>query len=179
MQAAGEDMKRKKVRPVVYPSSQQISLWIFPEGTRHLSAQSDLLPFKKGAFYLAVQCKSSFSPCSRQPAHQSSLSCVKTITAYSTARRDSNLALSKLKVGLHIKPRLHSPTTYIHRWNDHCGCTPVDGKDAKSNARRFAHYISGRRRAFVVWRPVGGVSIHRTRAGAGTSGRRRATGQRG
>ncbi|KAK8858442.1 hypothetical protein IAR55_002669 [Kwoniella newhampshirensis] len=44
MTQAGEDMKRKR-----------ISLWIFPEGTRHMSAEPDLLPFKKGAFYLAVQ----------------------------------------------------------------------------------------------------------------------------
>ncbi|WVF69309.1 hypothetical protein IAT40_004085 [Kwoniella sp. CBS 6097] len=44
MTQAGEDMKRKR-----------ISLWIFPEGTRHLAAEPDLLPFKKGAFYLAVQ----------------------------------------------------------------------------------------------------------------------------
>ncbi|WWC95939.1 hypothetical protein V866_002806 [Kwoniella sp. B9012] len=44
MTQAGDDMKRKR-----------ISLWIFPEGTRHMSAESDLLPFKKGAFYLAVQ----------------------------------------------------------------------------------------------------------------------------
>lgn len=46
MTQAGEEMKRKK-----------ISLWIFPEGTRHNSSDLDLLPFKKGAFYLAVQCK--------------------------------------------------------------------------------------------------------------------------
>ncbi|WWC88843.1 uncharacterized protein L201_003758 [Kwoniella dendrophila CBS 6074] len=44
MTQAGDDMKRKR-----------ISLWIFPEGTRHMSAESDLLSFKKGAFYLAVQ----------------------------------------------------------------------------------------------------------------------------
>ncbi|WWC70601.1 uncharacterized protein I206_104552 [Kwoniella pini CBS 10737] len=44
MTQAGDDMKRKR-----------ISLWIFPEGTRHMSAEPDLLQFKKGAFYLAVQ----------------------------------------------------------------------------------------------------------------------------
>ena len=33
----------------------QVSLWVFPEGTRHLSKESDLLPFKKGGFHLAIQ----------------------------------------------------------------------------------------------------------------------------
>ncbi|KAJ2917478.1 hypothetical protein MD484_g2923, partial [Candolleomyces efflorescens] len=32
----------------------KISTWIFPEGTRHLSAKSDMLPLKKGGFHLAV-----------------------------------------------------------------------------------------------------------------------------
>jgi 1-acyl-sn-glycerol-3-phosphate acyltransferase len=64
-------MKRKKVRSLLdsflacramgkYELTIQISLWIFPEGTRHLSASNDLLSFKKGAFYLAVQCKLAF-----------------------------------------------------------------------------------------------------------------------
>ncbi|KIR75727.1 phosphatidylinositol glycan, class A [Cryptococcus deuterogattii CA1014] len=44
LQQAGEEMKRKR-----------ISLWIFPEGTRHNSPEPELLNFKKGAFYLAVQ----------------------------------------------------------------------------------------------------------------------------
>lgn len=42
--AAGEDMKSKGV-----------SLWVFPEGTRSSSEAPNLLPFKKGAFHLAVQ----------------------------------------------------------------------------------------------------------------------------
>ncbi|SPO31876.1 related to SLC1 - 1-acyl-sn-gylcerol-3-phosphate acyltransferase [Ustilago trichophora] len=43
-QQVGETMNRKK-----------LSLWIFPEGTRSGLATPDLLPFKKGAFHLAIQ----------------------------------------------------------------------------------------------------------------------------
>ncbi|KAF8827256.1 hypothetical protein HHX47_DHR5000997 [Lentinula edodes] len=44
LEAAGQLMKNRK-----------ISLWMYPEGTRHMSKEPDLLPFKKGAFHLALQ----------------------------------------------------------------------------------------------------------------------------
>jgi len=33
----------------------RVSLWMFPEGTRHSGEVPDLLPFKKGGFHLAIQ----------------------------------------------------------------------------------------------------------------------------
>jgi lysophosphatidate acyltransferase len=33
----------------------KFSLWVFPEGTRHLGPETDLLPFKKGGFHMAAQ----------------------------------------------------------------------------------------------------------------------------
>lgn len=44
LQKAGDDLKEK-----------EISIWMFPEGTRTLFQTPNLLPFKKGAFHLAVQ----------------------------------------------------------------------------------------------------------------------------
>ncbi|KAF9448996.1 1-acylglycerol-3-phosphate O [Macrolepiota fuliginosa MF-IS2] len=44
LKAATDMMKRLKV-----------SLFMYPEGTRHLGPEVDLLPFKKGAFHMAVQ----------------------------------------------------------------------------------------------------------------------------
>lgn len=62
MNAAGEDMKKQGVssgfeRGVRDDADalRQVSLWIFPEGTRSSKPEPGLLPFKKGAFHLAVQ----------------------------------------------------------------------------------------------------------------------------
>ncbi|KAK0230266.1 hypothetical protein IW262DRAFT_1337312 [Armillaria fumosa] len=44
LKAAGETMK-----------SGGVSLWMYPEGTRHLSKDNNLLPLKKGGFHLAIQ----------------------------------------------------------------------------------------------------------------------------
>ncbi|CAK5275244.1 unnamed protein product [Mycena citricolor] len=35
--------------------AKRISLWMFPEGTRHQSPEPSMLPFKKGGFHLAIQ----------------------------------------------------------------------------------------------------------------------------
>lgn len=41
---------------------EQLSLFIFPEGTRSASTVPSLLPFKKGAFHLAVQAQLPIVP---------------------------------------------------------------------------------------------------------------------
>jgi len=40
----------------------QVSVFIFPEGTRGHLQEADLLPFKKGAFHLAVQAEIPIVP---------------------------------------------------------------------------------------------------------------------
>lgn len=42
--------------------SERQSVFIFPEGTRSYSLEPDLLPFKKGAFHLAVQAQVPIVP---------------------------------------------------------------------------------------------------------------------
>lgn len=49
--AAGEAMRRFKT-----------SLWMFPEGTRHMSNEPDMLPFKKGGFHLAINAGIPITP---------------------------------------------------------------------------------------------------------------------
>lgn len=44
LKAAGDFMK-----------ANTTSLWLFPEGTRSMREDNDMLPFKKGAFHAAVQ----------------------------------------------------------------------------------------------------------------------------
>jgi len=51
LEAAGEEMKR-----------EGISLMMYPEGTRHNEEAPTLLPFKKGAFHLAVQAGLPVTP---------------------------------------------------------------------------------------------------------------------
>ncbi|CEG66941.1 hypothetical protein RMATCC62417_03432 [Rhizopus microsporus] len=55
---AAEDMKKSRT-----------SIWIYPEGTRSHSSELDLLPFKKGAFYMAVQAKVPIIPIVIQNYH--------------------------------------------------------------------------------------------------------------
>lgn len=43
-------------------SELKIKLWVFPEGTRSNISNLDLLPFKKGAFHLAVQAQTPIIP---------------------------------------------------------------------------------------------------------------------
>jgi lysophosphatidate acyltransferase len=42
--------------------SRSTSIWMFPEGTRSMREAHDMLPFKKGAFHLAVQSQLPIVP---------------------------------------------------------------------------------------------------------------------
>ncbi|SAL97493.1 hypothetical protein [Absidia glauca] len=48
---AAEDIHKKKT-----------SVWLYPEGTRGCPLEIDMLPFKKGAFYMAVQARVPIIP---------------------------------------------------------------------------------------------------------------------
>ena len=54
---AVKHMKKNNVRPPLnnYLTSSQLSVWIFPEGTRSYADSPILLPFKMGAFHFAIQ----------------------------------------------------------------------------------------------------------------------------
>lgn len=43
--------------------SKRQSVYMFPEGTRSYAKEPELLPFKKGAFYLAIQARVPIVPC--------------------------------------------------------------------------------------------------------------------
>jgi len=45
-----------------YITSKRQSVWIFPEGTRSYSSTPTMLPFKKGAFHLAIQAQVPIVP---------------------------------------------------------------------------------------------------------------------
>lgn len=68
LEQAGDDMKKRGVSqdflqsrdPLLSP--EQVSLWVFPEGTRSSLPEPTLLPFKKGAFHLAVQAQVPIVP---------------------------------------------------------------------------------------------------------------------
>ncbi|KAK1921308.1 1-acylglycerol-3-phosphate O-acyltransferase [Papiliotrema laurentii] len=59
LEKAGEEMKRKGV-----------SLWVFPEGTRSSTPDPILLPFKKGAFHLAVKAQVPIIPVVTENYHR-------------------------------------------------------------------------------------------------------------
>ncbi|ORY27361.1 hypothetical protein BCR39DRAFT_538480 [Naematelia encephala] len=59
LEQAANDMKHKGV-----------SLWVFPEGTRSSSAEPALLPFKKGAFHLAIQAQVPIVPVVSENYHR-------------------------------------------------------------------------------------------------------------
>ncbi|KAK9688593.1 1-acylglycerol-3-phosphate O-acyltransferase [Basidiobolus ranarum] len=57
-----ESALRTTQNAVEFIKKNKLSLWIFPEGTRSRFSKSDLLPFKKGAFHLALQAKYPIIP---------------------------------------------------------------------------------------------------------------------
>ncbi|XP_038066298.1 1-acyl-sn-glycerol-3-phosphate acyltransferase alpha-like [Patiria miniata] len=49
-------------RCVKFLKDERGKLWIYPEGTRSKEADTDMLPFKKGAFHIAVQAQVPIVP---------------------------------------------------------------------------------------------------------------------
>ncbi|KAI8917593.1 hypothetical protein DFJ77DRAFT_509066 [Powellomyces hirtus] len=66
-----ESAMETMAKVAVFLKEHQYGLWLFPEGTRSHQTDNSLLPFKKGAFHLAVQGQipvvpivfSTYAPC--------------------------------------------------------------------------------------------------------------------
>lgn len=71
----------EKIKCPLYLLAPQIRLWVFPEGTRN--QRGDLLPFKKGAFHLAVQAQVSGIPTRLSQSFSVSVSLLKHVQTVS------------------------------------------------------------------------------------------------
>lgn len=80
---AVQEIKRRKV-----------SLWVFPEGTRNRT-EEPMLPFKKGAFYVAVQAGIPIVPIVAEP--------LKSLISWKEKRMDPGVIRLKLLDPIHPK----------------------------------------------------------------------------